>query len=92
MKKWHWGGFWGCLIGGVALLFAVRFLVSAFGYYILSSPFTGKEALIIGALLVLLVAVAGLLAGLICQGNCIDELKLKIKQLEEKLEDRPEKE
>lgn len=82
MKKWNWGGFFGCLIGGAFLLFAVSFLVT-FLLSILTT--TGSGTLMIGALCFLLIVVAGLLTGLVCQGNCIDELNLKIRELESKL-------
>ena len=89
MKKWHLGGFFGCLIGGIVLLCAMSYMGAVF-MSVLSSPLTGTETLMVGALLFLLIAVAGLLTGLVCQGNCIDELELRIRTLEEKLEEKPE--
>lgn len=91
MKKWHWGGFFGCLIGGIVLLCAMSYAVAVLAS-VLSSPFTGTETLMVGALLFLLIAVAGLLTGLACQGSCIDELELRIRKLEEKLKEKPEEE
>ena len=73
MKKWHLGGFFGCLIGGIVLLCAMSYMGAVF-MSVLSSPLTGTETLMVGALLFLLIAVAGLLTGLVCQGNCIDTL------------------
>ena len=84
MKKWNWGGFIGCLIGGALLLCAMSFLVA----YLLAFGFTTSTGtLVIGALFFLLIVVAGLMTALVCQGNCIDALNIRIKALEGKLND-----
>ena len=89
MKKWHLGGFVGCLIAGGALVVGLTLLV---GLLLNPVNLPGEWILVIGSTLFFLIVVAGLLTGLVCQGNCIDELELRIRKLEEKLKEKTEEE
>lgn len=82
MKKWHWGGFIGCIVGAVALFlgtyYVVAVLLSVIGLR------SSAEAITCVAIIVFfLIVTTALFVGLVCQGNRIDELNTRLKKLEE---------
>lgn len=82
MKKWHWGGFVGCVVGGVALFLGTYYVVAVL-LSIVGARGTVEAVTSIAIIVFFLIVTTALVVGLICQGSRIDELHTRLKKLEE---------